>query len=189
MAHAHGNAPEALTERVRNQNEQDNVRDAHRKIDKPGYRGIDAPPSQSGRRSEHHSDDRGDPGGQKSHQHAGGKPRHGAHQHIASHPVGSKRVSKARRQVLLREIRRTRRVLQNDAGSDHRRKHRYGNSEFHKGRHTVRWFRARSMKQHAFGQRALRERSPAQRKSPLRSRGLSGRLFKHDAPPSSCEGR
>ena len=94
-------------------------RNAHHKIDEPGHRGIDALSSQGGRRSEHHGDDRGDPRSQKPHQHAGGKPCHGAHQHIASHPVGSKRVSKARRQILLREVRRACRVLQHSAGNDH----------------------------------------------------------------------
>ena len=53
----HGNAPETFAERVRNQNEQDDVRNAHHKVDEPGHRGIDALSPQGGRRSEHHGDD------------------------------------------------------------------------------------------------------------------------------------
>ena len=45
--------PQAFAERVKIENEQDDMRNAHHKIDEPSHRGIDALSSQGSRRSEH----------------------------------------------------------------------------------------------------------------------------------------
>ena len=97
-------APEALAQGIRDEDEQDDVRNAHHEVDEPGHDGVGALAAQRGQRAQGQRDERGDACGQKAHQHARRKAGKRAREHVAAHAVGAEQVLPARCDVLGREV-------------------------------------------------------------------------------------
>ena len=122
--HADGDAPEALPQRERDEDEQHDMGDAQHEVDEPGDRGIGLLPAQRRHRAHDQRDDGRHARGQKTHQHAGGQPRQRAQQHVAPHPVGAERMGEAGSEVLHREVGCRSRIRDDEPRDHHSRQRR-----------------------------------------------------------------
>ena len=104
----HGNAdrhaPETLAQGIRDEDEQDDVRDAHHEVDEPGHDRVGALAAQCGEGAQGKRDERGDACGEKAHQHARGEAGKRAREHVTAHAVGAEQVLPAGGDILGREV-------------------------------------------------------------------------------------
>ena len=97
-------APKPLTERIADQQEQNDMRYPHDKVHEPRHDRIGRATAQDRNAGQYQGDTAARHRRNEPHPERYGKPRNGAAEHVATHPIGTEGMRGIRRQVLDGEI-------------------------------------------------------------------------------------